>query len=177
MRISELSVAHPMSAVPEVRAQVLLDNLSLDQLSSAFAFGRIEGRIDGEVRDLVMHGWRPVAFDGYLGTPPDDRSRHRISQRAVDSLASLGGANAVISSTFLRFFQSFSYQRLGLGCRLQAGICDMRGAEPADQGYYIVKGGGLPPRVDVVGFNRRVDFETLLERLRALGDAGDAVVR
>jgi hypothetical protein len=177
VRISGLSVLHPFREAPEVRGDLTLENLSLQQLSSAMSFGSIEGRLSGYVRGLVTEGLRPVAFDAFLATPEDDRSRHRISQRAVDNLASLGGANAALSSTFLRFFETFSYDRLGLGCRLQAGVCSMRGVAPARRGYYIVKGGGLPPRVDVVGYNTRVDWETLLQRLRAVASSPGPVVR
>ena len=95
----------------------------------------------------------------------------------MDNLASLGGANAVLSSTFLRFFKNFSYRRLGLSCRLQGGVCEMGGVAPAKPGYYIVEGGGLPPRVDVVGYNRRVNWRTLLERLRAINQLDEVVVQ
>lgn len=176
-RISGLSVAYPFSAVPETRANIVFEDLSLEQLSRSLSFGSVEGRVSGRVDALLMEGLRPVAFDAFLATPPGDVSRHRISQRAVNNLASLGGAGAVLSGTFLRLFKTFSYDRLGLGCRLQAGVCQMRGVEEASSGYYIVKGGGLPPRVDVVGFNRQVDWETLLQRLRAVASSRGPVVR
>ena len=38
-------------------------------------------------------------------------------------------------------------------------------------GFTIVKGSGVP-RLNVVGFNRRVDWPTLVERLQAVG-SGD----
>ena len=177
VRIAGLSVAHPLAIAPELRADIIARDLSLNQMSETFSFGRIEGRVDADVLGLVMQGWRPIAFDAYLRTPQGDRSRHRISQRAVDNLARLGGTQAVLSSTLLRFFESFSYRRLGLGCRLAAGVCTMRGVQPTQGGYYIVEGGGLPPRVDVIGFNSKVDFDTLLERLRSLRNVEDAVIR
>ena len=45
----------------------------------------------------------------------------------------------------------------------------MRGAADAENGYYIVQGSGLP-RIDVVGFARRVDWHTLLRQIRAVRD-------
>jgi hypothetical protein len=167
----------PFGVVPRLRADLTLDDLDLGLLTRALSFGSIEGRLDGRVTSLVMERWQPVAFDANFHTPADDTSRHRISQRAVDNLASLGGANAVLSSTFLRVFSEFSYERLGISCRLRAGVCEMGGVEPASRGFYLVKGGGLPPRIDVVGFNRRVDWQTLLSRLRALSSARGPVLR
>ncbi len=175
--ISGLSLENPFGLVPRLGADIGFQNLSLDLLSRSFSFGAIEGRLEGHINNLILDGWQPVSFDARIETPPDDRSRHRISQRAVDNLASLGGANAVLSSTFLRFFSSFSYQRLGLRCRLRAGVCEMGGVAPASQGYYIVEGGGIPPRVDVVGYNRRVNWQTLLGRLRAINQLDEVVVQ
>jgi len=175
--ISSLTLEQPFGVVPRLRADLSFDGIDLGVLTRALSFGSIEGRLDGRVHGLVLEAWQPVAFDAVLATPEDDPSRHRISQRAVDNLASLGGAGSVLSSTFLRFFEEFSYERLGLRCRLRAGVCEMGGVEPAERGYYIVKGGGLPPRVDVVGFNRRVDWSTLLSRLRAVAASSGPVIR
>jgi hypothetical protein len=95
----------------------------------------------------------------------------------VENLASLGGTGAVLSSTFLRLFEEFSYRRLGISCRLSRGVCEMDGVAPAEKGYYIVEGGGLPPRIDVLGFNRRVDWPVLLGRLKQINSAEGPVVR
>jgi hypothetical protein len=95
----------------------------------------------------------------------------------VENLASLGGAGAVLSSTFLRLFKEFSYRRLGISCRLDNGVCEMDGVAPAENGYYIVEGGGWPPRIDVLGFNRHVDWNVLLGRLQQINTTEGPVVR
>ena len=81
-----------------------------------------------------------------------------------------------MSSTFLGFFDTFSYDRLGIRCRLSNGICNMGGVEPAQPGYYIVKGGGFPPRIDVRGFNDRVAWKTLIERLAAVTEPDGVII-
>jgi hypothetical protein len=164
-----------LGLVPTLRAEVDLRDLDLEPLTRTFAFGAIEGRLGGAVRGLTLEGWQPTAFEARLETPAGDRSRHRISQRAVESLASLGGAGAALSRTFLGMFESFGYDRLGIACRLRDGVCEMDGVAPADGGYSIVRGAGLP-RIDVVGYNRRVDWVTLLDRLRSATRAGPPVV-
>ncbi|PKM02669.1 MAG: hypothetical protein CVV17_05375 [Gammaproteobacteria bacterium HGW-Gammaproteobacteria-7] len=63
-------------------------------------------------------------------------------------------------------FSTFGYARLGLSCRLSNDVCVMDGVGSAGDGYIIVKGAGLP-RVDVVGFQRRVDWPVLVARLKA----------
>jgi hypothetical protein len=177
LEINDLKLEQPFGVIPRATADVAVTNLSLDALTRTFSFGNIQGRLSGRVRNLVLENWRPAAFEAEFATPEDDTSRHRISQRAVENLARLGGAGRVLSSTVLRFLRSFSYERLGLSCRLRNGVCEMGGVEPAERGYYIIKGGGLPPRIDVFGFNTRVDWNTLLERLKAVTRADQAVIR
>ncbi len=177
VEINELKLRQPFGVVPRMTADVAVENLSLSALTSAFSFGRIEGRLSGSIDDLVLENWRPAAFDARFATPKNDRSRHRISQRAVENLARIGGAGQVLSSTLLSFLDSFSYDRLGISCRLKNGVCEMGGVEKAERGYYIVKGGGLPPRIDVFGFNTRVDWSTLVARLKAITRANEAVIQ
>jgi hypothetical protein len=114
----------------------------------------------------------PEAFDASFFTPPGDRSRHRISQRAVTNLSSIGGGSsgsvaAALQGGFLRFFDEFRYDRLGLSCRLANDVCVMGGVLPAPGGYYIVKGAGLP-RINVIGSQNRVAWTTLVRQLGSI---------
>ena len=129
-----------------------------------------------------MQSWRPVAMDMHFYTPTGDKSQHRISQRAVENLASVGGggAGAMLSSGFLQFFEVFAYDRIGLRCVLLNGVCAMSGAGPAKagqagKGYYIVKGRGLP-RIDVVGYRDAVSWQRLVEQLAAITRSGSPTV-
>ena len=177
VRIRRLSIADPFGIIPVLRADLDFHDLSLDALTSTFSFGNIQGKLQGRVHGLILKDWEPTTFDARFVTPDDDDSRHRISQRAVENLASLGGAGAVLSSTFLRIFEEFSYRRLGMSCRLNNGVCEMDGVAPARRGYYIVEGGGLPPRIDVLGFNRRVDWQVLLSRIALIATTDGPVIR
>ena len=146
-------------------------------MTETFDFGKITGKLEGKVQNLRLANWQPVAFDAYIRTPINDKTRHRISQQAINSLSVLGGGTSgLLSRSALRFFDDFSYQRLGLSCRLINEVCEMTGAEEAERGYYIVKGGGLPPRINVRGFTRRVDWPVLVERLKAVRSSAGAVI-
>ena len=172
-----LRIERPFGVAPRLETDVEIRGLSLETLTRTFSFGRILGRLDGRVRGLVLEDWLPSAFDARLETPEGDDSRHRISQRAVNDLARIGGAGGMLSSVFLGLFNEFSYARLGLSCRLRAGSCRMDGVAPAKGGFYIVEGGGMPPRIDVVGYNHQVDWETLIRRLQAITRSKGPVVR
>ncbi len=174
--IRDLAIDDPFGIVPVASANIDIRGLDLESLTAISSFGKIEGRLDGYVRDLELREWQPTAFDARIETPPGDDSRRRISQTAVDNLTALGGGPAgVLSKTFLRIFDSFGYERLGLACILKNQICAMNGVTRADQGYYIVKGAGVP-RVDVIGFNPRVDWEVLIDRLASQAMGGSIVI-
>lgn len=173
--VRDLVLERPFGVAPALAADIDLKNLDLDALTRTFAFGKIEGRLEGAIANLQMVDWAPVAFDAWFATPPDDRSRHRISQKAVDNLTSLGGGiGGALSRSYLRFFEDFSYDRIGLSCTLRDSVCVMDGLAPAKDGYYIVKGGGLP-RINVIGYVRRVNWDELVERLQRVTQGSAAV--
>ena len=74
----------------------------------------------------------------------------------------------------LRFFDEFNYSKLGLSCTLVNDVCRMEGVEPHGQGYYLVKGSGLP-RIDVIGDARRIDWPSLVASLKQLPDSQASV--
>jgi hypothetical protein len=169
LTVRNLRLEQPFGRIPRLRADVAIDNLDLEALTGTFEFGKITGRLGGYVNGLYMEAWQPVAFAAQLATPEGDRSRHRISQRAVDNLSSIGGGvGGILSRSFLGVFEEFPYDRLGLSCVLENGVCRMGGVAPTDNGYYIVKGRFLPPRIDVVGYADRVDWHTLIDRLKSV---------
>lgn len=176
--IKKLAVANLLSAVPKFYGDIGIERLNLNQLTGKFKFGSIDGLLSGFVQDLYLENWHPVSFYAWLGTPEGDNTKHRISQKAVDNITKIGGNGAtdLISRSVLGVFDAFGYEQLGLGCYLNAGVCQLMGVEPAKNGYYMVKGGGLP-RIDVIGYNPRVDWDVLMQRLERVGKPNDMVVQ
>jgi hypothetical protein len=166
IKVNNLAASGLFGDFPQVSGDVAIDNLDLDQLTQKFEFGNITGRLSGNVNKLVLENWRPVTFFAWLGTPDDDDSSHKISQKAVKNIASIGGGGAsdLVSRSLLGFFETFGYDKIGIGCYLHNGVCQMMGLEAAGQGYYLIKGGGLP-RIDVLGYNPQVNWDVLVERL------------
>jgi len=167
--VSELALRDPLGKYPRLFANIGIENLDLDLVTRTFEFGGMTGRLSGYISDLETFDWMPEAFDAFLFTPPDDRSKRRISQRAITNLSSIGGGSgggvaAVLQGGLLRFFDDFGYDRVGLSCRLANDVCIMGGVLPAPGGYYIVKGKGLP-RIDVIGSQTRVAWTTLVRQL------------
>ena len=173
VRVSSLAMERPFGVAPTLLADVALDGLDLQALTGVFEFGSISGRLHGRIDGLRLVDWEPVAFDAEVHTERRRGVRQRISQRAVQNISSVGDASftASLQGQLLALFDDFGYRRIGISCRLANGVCVMAGLQPRDGGFVIVAGAGLP-RLDIVGFNRDVDWETLVERLAAVG-SGD----
>ncbi len=177
VKISNLASSGLFTDFPKLHAELEIDHLDLDQLTRKFEFGGIKGKLSGFVRDLYLENWQPVTFYAWLGTPDDDDSSHRISQKAVKNIASIGGGGAadVLSRSFMGLFETFMYDKIGMGCYLHNGVCQLMGVEPAKQGYYIIKGGGLP-RIDVIGYNPRLDWNVLMQRLKRISTSDEVII-
>ncbi|MFA5683715.1 MAG: hypothetical protein WC995_04035 [Lysobacteraceae bacterium] len=174
IRVDQLRLERPFGVAPTLSADIRLDDLDLKPLTGVFGFGEISGRLDGRIAGLRLVDWSPVAFDAHFHTDEQAKDRRRISQRAVNDLSQVGGGGlaAGLQSQALRLFDSFSYQRIGLGCRLANDVCAMSGIAGdggSSGGYTIVEGAGLP-RITVNGYQRRVDWPVLLQRLQAVSD-------
>ena len=178
VKVSNLASSGLFTDFPKFHSDLEIENLDLDQLTGKFEFGGITGRLSGYVRQLYMENWHPVTFFAWLGTPENDDSRHRISQKAVQNIANIGGGGAariLLSRSFLRFFETFGYDKIGLGCYLHDGVCQLMGVEATESGYAIITGGGLP-RIDVIGYNPRVDWNVLMDRLKRISTSDEVII-
>ncbi|MBM4207646.1 MAG: C4-dicarboxylate ABC transporter [Gammaproteobacteria bacterium] len=178
VKINNLSSSGLFSNMPKLAGDVELQHLDLEQLTSKFEFGRITGRLSGFINKLELENWRPVTFFAWLDTPEDDDSKHRISQKAVKNIASIGGgaASDFLSRSFLGFFETFCYDKIGVGCYLHNGVCQMLGLEAVGEGYYLIKGGGLP-RIEVLGYNSQINWDVLVERLSRVASPDTVIVQ
>jgi hypothetical protein len=179
VRATSLSMERPFGVAPSLTADLALDNLDLQSLTGVFDFGSITGRLAGRIDRLRLVDWTATAFDAELHTVPARGVKQRISQRAVQNISSVGDASfaTTLQSQLIGLFDDFGYGRIGISCRLSNEICLMGGIGDGDTsgsetgGFTIVQGAGIP-HLTVVGFNRLVDWPTLVERLAA-ASSGD----
>ena len=178
IELSKLSMERPFGVAPTLSADVSIQDIDLEPMTRVFGFGSITGRMDGHINDLRLVDWSPVAFEARLETDKDWKGKRRISQRAVNDISSVGGTGLAgsLQTRFLKVFDDFGYARIGLGCTLKDNVCKMEGIGSAGDGYIIVAGAGLP-RIQVVGFRRRVDWPTLVSRLQAATNGQAPVIQ
>ena len=170
VEVSALAMERPFGPAPTLAADIVFEDMDLQSLTGVFGFGEITGALDGSVRGLRLVDWSAQAFDAQLRTDDAWKGRRRISQRAVQDLSSVGGAGGLgdsLQAQALKLFEDFGYRRIGISCRLENEVCMMDGLGSVGAGFSIVQGSGLP-RLSVVGFNRRVDWPVLVDRLVAV---------
>lgn len=164
INITGLALERPFGVAPTLAADIAFSNLDLALLTGTFDFGEISGRLSGAVKALRLVDWAPVSFDAQMQALDGGK----ISQRAVNSLSAVGGGGFVagLQASVLRFFDTFGYSRLAIGCKLADNVCTMRGLDSSQQGYTLVDGRGLP-RIRILGHQAQVDWPVLVERLKA----------
>lgn len=164
---TRLKLADAFGRAPRLSGNLAMRNLDLDLLTRTFSFGNMQGRLDVDVNNLQLQDWQPVRFEARLYSSGGSYPR-KISQKAVQNISSLGGAGAAaaIQRSYLGFFESFGYDRIGLSCVLRNDVCAMGGIEANDHGpYSIIRGGGIPA-ISVMGYNRAVSWGELVTRLK-----------
>jgi hypothetical protein len=167
--VDKLQVIDPLSAGQRFVADVRARNLDLGMLTQAFSFGNILGRLDIDLTGLELDGWQPTRFDAKVTTSPGNY-RRTISRGALIDISALGGAAGAVAVSLspARFFNTFDYERIGFSCALRDSVCQFEGIEPAKGGgYVVVKGTGIPS-VQVIGYNRRIDWNLFVSRVRAV---------
>ena len=171
-----LRIDDPLGRVPRLYANLQMRDIDLGDLTRTFNFGAIEGKLEGDVKDLQLENWKPVRMDAMIQTA-DGKHLKKISQRAVENITALGGAGtaAALQRTFLRFFKEFNYEKIGLSCQLRQDICKMGGVESTPTGYIIVKGKGAPS-VNVNGFTEYVSLSDLIARMKRITDGNSKMI-
>ncbi len=171
-----LRIDDPLGNVPKLYANLQMRNIDLGDLTRTFNFGAIEGKLEGDVKDLQLENWKPIRMDAIIQTA-DGKHLKKVSQRAVENITALGGAGtaAALQRTFLRFFKEFNYEKIGLSCQLRQDICKMGGVESTPTGYVIVKGRGAPT-VNVNGFTEYVSLSDLIARIKRITDGNSKMI-
>lgn len=164
--VHQLRLIDPFGRERRFVADVTARNLDLGMLTRTFAFGAIEGRFDADLRDLEMRGWKPLRFEARIASSPGDYPRS-LSIGALKDITALGeaGSPQALTRAPERAGFSFGYARIGFGCTLRNGVCLMEGVEREGAGVVLMRGSGMPA-VSIIGYNRHIDWEALVARIR-----------
>ena len=169
INVSNLRAEDLFSSYRSFQGDIEMTGLDLSQLTRTFAFGEINGIVDGYVHDLRLFGTVPSRFQAALHSR--DSGTRNISVKALNNLAVLsqGGIAAALSRGIYRFIDFYRYRKIGILCTLQNDQFLLRGDAREGADNYLVYGGWLPPKIDILAPRTAVSFKEMLRRLERVG--------
>jgi hypothetical protein len=180
--VSGVGLSGAAGPVPVVRLDAELDDLDLATLTAGTSFGKIEGVLRGHIKGLEIAGGQPQAFDLLLETVKKSGTNQEISVRAIDSIASLGGAQSPFTGfakILASLFKTFAYREIGVRATLKNDIFRLNGTIHEGGKEYLVRRGGLQG-VDVINQSpdNRISFKDMVKRIKRITDSsGGPVIR
>ncbi len=170
MTIDEIFAENPFEDSRQYGADFNVTHLDLEPLSKALDIGRITGRMDLELNELVIAYDQPASFHLVARTTPGSGKSGDISLKAVNTLSVIGTGSGLTGAgvgVFSQFFKEFGYAGLGLECTLNDDIFKIRGLIRDDGIEYIIK---RPPLfgINVINSNPEnlISFSDMLKRLK-----------
>ena len=179
---SDLSASGLFSSAPVFKLSALWDDLSLAELTTATSFGKIEGVLKGHVKDLEIAFGQPQRFELLLETVKRKGVPQKISVRAVDNIAFIGGGQSPFvgfAGSLASLFRNFPYEQIGVRASLGNDVFRINGTIREGGMEYLVKRGGLSG-VNVVNQNpdNRISFKDMVKRIkRVTARSGGPVIK
>ena len=166
--IAKIRVQDPLSRYRTLYGNIEFAGIDLQQLTQTFEFGEMNGVLDGHIRDLRLFGTTPSHFSAELSTRED--GRRNISVKALKNLSILsqGALAEALSQGIYRFIDFYRYQKLGIHCTLNNDSFRLRGTAREGEDSYLVYGGLLPPKIDIIAPERAISFKEMLKRISRL---------
>lgn len=172
VRLRNMRVRNPLSSYPTYHADIDFTGIDLQLLTRAFAFGEVNGVADGFVHDLRLFGSVPSAFRAAFETR--QKGKRNISVKAIRNLNTLsqGGLSAALSQGIYRFIDFYRYRKIGIRCSLRNDVFHLAGTARPGMDTYLIYGGWLPPRIDVIVSTPTISFQEMVRRLKRIERAG-----
>jgi hypothetical protein len=132
-------------------------------------FGRIDGTMNGYIRNLEIAGSQPQHFDMLLETEQGSENQ-RISIKAVENISRIGAGESPFSGfggVLTTFFKTLGYKKIGIRASLNNDYFTISGTIKEDGTEYIMKRGGISG-VNIVNRNpdNRIRFKDMVNRIK-----------
>ena len=158
------------------------NNIQLGQVTEGTSFGKIQGIMNGYVKDLEIAFGQPQKFDLLLETAKKKGIPQKISVRAIDNIAQIGGGHSPfvgLAGIMTSFFKELPYEKIGVHATLHNDIFKINGTIKENGREYIVKRGGFSG-VNVINQNpdNLISFKDMVERIkRVTAPKGGPIVK
>ncbi len=175
MKISGLSVDNVFSPIASMKSTVALEGIDLWKLTGTFDFGHISGIVRGKVQDLVIVNGQAESFKAFVETVKKKRVSQKINVEALKKISILGtgSSSSILDMGIYRFFKEYRYKKMGFRASLRNDNLSLIGVESKGNIGYLVVGGILPPKVDIITYNQNISFREIVSRLKRINRTGD----
>lgn len=180
--VENLGAVGLFTASPVYRADARWEGLNLEQMTEDTAFGLITGVLTGRVHRFELAYGQPQRFDLLAESVPTEGVEQRISVKAVDNIAQIGGGTSPfvgLAGLFSSFFKEFPYEKIGVHAVLENDIFRINGTIHEGGKEYLIKRSGISG-VNIVNQNpdNRIRFKDMVKRIqRVTSSQGGPVIR
>jgi hypothetical protein len=169
VKVTDLSIHNIFSPITSLRTSVEIEGIDLNGLTNTFQFGNISGTLRGFIKDLVVTNGQAESFEVHVETVGSPGVNQWISVEALKKISVLGGSpSSVLNTGIYRLFNKYRYEKIGFKGSLKNDNFLIHGIYTEGDRHYLVKGGALPPKVDVINYTRNVSFREMTGRLKRL---------
>jgi len=181
IRVSDIKASGLFTAAPVFSLNAACQDLMLSEMTTDTTFGKIEGVLEGHIRDFEIAYGQPQKFDLLLETVKRKEVPQTISIKAVDNIAQIGGGQSPfmgLAGAFASVFERFPYKKIGIRAGLENDMFTINGTIHEDGTEYMVKRSGFSG-VNIVNQNpdNRIHFKDMMKRIQRITSKGVAVVQ
>jgi hypothetical protein len=178
--LSDLGASGIFTSAPVFKLNLKWEDLLLSEMTRNTAFGTIEGSLKGQLRDVEMAYGQPQRFNLLLETVQKKGIPQKISVKAVENIAQIGGGQSPfmgMAGAVASFFKKFPYEKIGIRASLENDVFTVNGTIREGHTEYLVKRGSFSG-VNVVNQNpdNRISFKDMVKRIKRIGAKGGPVV-
>jgi hypothetical protein len=168
LRVSEISINNVFSPAASLNSTIEFKEIDLGKLTGTFEFGNISGVLQGYVKDLVIANGQPESFEALVETVKRRGVGQKISVEALEKISIIGtGFSArVLNRVIYQLFKEYKYSKMGFRGWLKNDTFLLLGIEMEGEKGYLVKGGLLPPKVNVISYVQVISFREMVKRLK-----------
>ena len=176
--IFELGGSGLFGPVPLLKFGARVEDLSLADITRGTPFGEIRGILRGRVENVEITEGQPQKFDLLLETVKKSGTSQKISIKAVDNIALIGGAQSPFmgaAGILASFFKQLPYKRIGMRASLENDIFRINGTVLEGNREYLVKRGAFAG-VNIINQNpdNRISFKDMVKRVKRVAQGAKA---
>ncbi len=173
VKVNGLSADNVFSPIRSLESSIEIEGIDLGEMTRTFDFGHISGILRGNVENLVIVNGQAQSFTTLIETVKKRGTKQQVSVEALRKISILGtgASTSLLDRGIYRLFKKYRYDKMGFQASLNNDNLMLQGIERDSEKEYLVKGGLLPPKVNIVTFSQHISFKEMVKRLKRIEQA------